>query len=624
MTKRIFPLTVLALILLTACTSSSATSDELPTQALSEQATSTQVSTPTQAPTAIPTAVTLSNVALNKPATASGSRPENPPAFAVDGNRSQSNFFSADFVAPQWIEIDLGDLYDIYELHLNVFQDPFGDSLHRVLGRAASSDEFQELHIFAGYTENGDILSVLPEGTWPAIRYIRIQTDELPTDAYVEWREIEVIALPSGTQLAEVDGDSPNIIYHNANIITMNPLQPSAQAIAIQGEHIQALGNNEDILALAVPGTQLIDLQGNTLMPGIVDPHTHLLKDMGGIDYGQSLALENGITTLVEMSAHPDFMNEISDFANEGNLRVRTSLYMAQVSFCGEPQGDWYLDYAPGEVLAERLRVAGVKIFADGGACNLPALSFEYPTVGGFGDLYFEQEEMNAIVQAVHNNGYQIAVHAQGDVAIEITQNAIEAALAGNLNGPRHRIEHNPFHRADLLPRYSEIGIVPTIVFGYATCAENQRNAYSNFFGFENLSWLENWRDFVDANPDLIISWHGDDPGIPPINPFLELYGVVTRNQVDEDGSVCEAPNWLAGHAITSAEALPMMTINAAYALFREDEVGSLEVGKFADMLVLSGDPLGDPLAIKDIAVWMTMIGGQTEYCADGQAAYCP
>ena len=59
-------------------------------------------------------------------------------------------------------------------------------------------------------------------------------------------------------------------------------------------------------------------------------------------------------------------------------------------------------------------------------------------------------------------------------------------------------------------------------------------------------------------------------------------------------------------------------------ALFREDEVGSLEVGKFADMLVVSGDPLGDPFAIKDIAVWMTMIGGQTEYCADGQAAYCP
>ena len=359
-------------------------------------------------------------------------------------------------------------------------------------------------------------------------------------------------------------------------------------------------------------------------MPGIVDPHTHILKDWEGIEPGQAAAIENGITTLVEMSAHADFIDEISQFAATGQLRVRTSIYMIYADLCGILQGDWYLEHPPEEVLAERLRIAGVKVTLDGGVCKLPAVSFEYPTVGGFGDLYFEQDQMNEIVKEIHDNGYQVAIHAQGDRAIEVAQSAIENALAGAPNLPRHRIEHNPFPSSESLPRYSEIGIVPTIVFGYATCAEIHENAYSNFFGFENLSWLENWRDFVDANPDLIIAWHGDDPWIPPLSPFLELYGVVTRNEVAEDGSVCEAPDWLVGHGITTEEALPMMTINAAYALHMEDEVGSLEVGKFADMLVISGNPLEDPYAIKDIEVWMTMIGGEVEYCAAPDTSLCP
>jgi predicted amidohydrolase YtcJ len=68
-----------------------------------------------------------------------------------------------------------------------------------------------------------------------------------------------------------------------------------------------------------------------------------------------------------------------------------------------------------------------------------------------------------------------------------------------------------------------------------------------------------------------------------------------------------------------------MLTINAAYMLFREDEVGSLEPGKLADVIVLSANPLDVELDdLKDISVWMTMIGGETEYCAQGFEAYCP
>ena len=68
-----------------------------------------------------------------------------------------------------------------------------------------------------------------------------------------------------------------------------------------------------------------------------------------------------------------------------------------------------------------------------------------------------------------------------------------------------------------------------------------------------------------------------------------------------------------------------MMTIHAAYALFRDDEVGSLEPGKYADLIVLSDNPLAAaPEEIPGMAVWMTMVGGRTAHCAAGQEALCP
>ncbi len=68
-----------------------------------------------------------------------------------------------------------------------------------------------------------------------------------------------------------------------------------------------------------------------------------------------------------------------------------------------------------------------------------------------------------------------------------------------------------------------------------------------------------------------------------------------------------------------------MMTINAAYALFRDEEVGSLVPGKFADLILLSGNPLAvDPEAIPQMEVWLTMVGGRVEFCAPDHESFCP
>lgn len=112
---------------------------------------------------------------------------------------------------------------------------------------------------------------------------------------------------------------------------------------------------------------------------------------------------------------------------------------------------------------------------------------------------------------------------------------------------------------------------------------------------------------------------------VRPHPPLDDLYSLVTRNEVGEDGRVCEAPDWQKAHTVTVAEALPMMTINAAYALFRDEEVGSLEPGKYADLIVVTGNPMAiEPEGIRELNVALTMIGGRVVYCAADDRAFCP
>jgi predicted amidohydrolase YtcJ len=424
----------------------------------------------------------------------------------------------------------------------------------------------------------------------------------------------------------------PDIVCVNGVVLTMEEGLPQAEAIAVTGDRIVAVGSDAEILALQGPQTLVVDLGGRTLMPGFVDAHTHVFNDASywelDLAGAQQLALENGITTLADMYVPPDFLEEMQNFAAGGNLIIRTSLYLIYNTPCGDVLGPWYLDHPATHGFGERLRIGGVKVFSDGGVCGMPAISFDYPEEygGGQGDLWLSQLELTAVIAQAHAAGRQVVIHASGDRANETVQNAYESVLGAQPNTLRHRIEHNTLVRPDLLPRYSDTGVVAAF-FGYTpTCVYLTGEGWPEILGPGRLSWLRPYRAILDANPGLHVTWHGDDPWVGPVSPILELYGLVTRKEVDADGTtICEPPEWLAATALTVEEALPMMTIEAAYAIFREQEVGSLKPGKFADVIILSANPLTvDPDAIKDIELWMTMVGGHVEYCAPGQEALCP
>ncbi|HMT20229.1 MAG TPA: amidohydrolase family protein [Promineifilum sp.] len=161
----------------------------------------------------------------------------------------------------------------------------------------------------------------------------------------------------------------------------MNPDQPSAEAISLAGDRIEAVGSNADVLALRRPDSVVVDLQGRTLMPGFVDPHTHLFNDAEQyldmtVTEAQQTALENGITTIGDMYVTEDFLGEMQEMERAGQLQIRTSLYLVMTDPCGESQGDWWQEYPPTRTPGERLRIGGVKLFTDGGTCKRPALSY--------------------------------------------------------------------------------------------------------------------------------------------------------------------------------------------------------------------------------------------------------
>jgi len=418
----------------------------------------------------------------------------------------------------------------------------------------------------------------------------------------------------------------PTLIFYNGNVLTMERDQPAAQALAVAEELIVAVGTNDSILALQTPATQLVDLQGRTLMPGFVDAHTHLFNNAADtyhmdLDEVQQMALENGITTLGNMYTTREFLAEMRQVEKEGRLRIRTSLYLIHTTNCGDIVGDWWKDVPPTRERGEMLRIGGIKIFSDGGSCKRPALSYETAPGSGYGDLFLTGEQIAPIVREAQAMGHQVAIHALGDRAIEAALDGIEAGLDGAPNTLRHRIEHNAVLRPDLLPRYGQIGIVATIFASYSGCSSFK---YLSPAPYNTWEW--NWPSLIAANPDLHIAWHGDDPGIPPLSPILDLYGFVTRKQA-EDGTlrVCETPEWIQDDKLTAAQALPMMTRESAYALFRDEEVGTLLPGKYADLLILSDNPLAvDSEALLHIQVWMTMVGGRVEWCAPGREGYCP
>jgi predicted amidohydrolase YtcJ len=421
-----------------------------------------------------------------------------------------------------------------------------------------------------------------------------------------------------------------DVVFHGGTVLTMDPSRPRAQALAISGDHIDAVGGDAEVMPLVGTATRLVDLRGATLMPGFVDAHSHYFgaadaadTDIDGIsDY----LLRNGVTTAAELAVDEGLLAELRRIDEEGDLGVRVSAYLLGNTACGDLLDEWWMEVPATREPGEMLRIGGVKLFSDGGSCNIPAVSFEYLGIGGHGDLYFTAAELVELVRRVESAGHQVAIHALGDRAVETTLDALGGVIGDSRNPYRHRIEHSAVTRPDLRARHGEIGAVTTIFGTYGTCfLTNPSDEFLFRTPPEYLEWEWPWRALLDQNPGAHFGWQGDFPVFGQATPIDALYGFVTRAQVAPDGTVCQPTAEMAAGAITVQEALTLMTAGSAYALFRDDEVGRLAPGMLADVIILSADPTATPgERISGTEVWMTMLGGDVGWCAPGREPFCP
>lgn len=397
-----------------------------------------------------------------------------------------------------------------------------------------------------------------------------------------------------------VDASQPDIIIYNGDIITMEDSSVQVEAVAIRNGTIVAVGSETEILAMVGSNTSIMDLDGRTLLPGFIDSHTH---DMGDRNLTNQTTpeeviehlLSSGWTSISELFVNQDRLDNLRALDQEGELRIRVNAYLP-LSWQFERFGDWYKAYEPGQVFSSKLRIGGVKIFMDG--------SYVYPI------HFFNQTELEQLVQEAHDAGFQIAVHSIVDNSTDVVLDAFESVLGSESNDLyRHRIEHLILLRDDQIQRMSDLGILASI----------------------QMSWFtSDWRDagsfpLLDSYPHLVARWYDLlDAGVPCIGstdypwnqPDVRSAPKVLSFAVTRVGTLGYTPtSWMLDQRLSVEQALHLLTIDAAYGTFQEDIKGSIKVGKLADLVVLSDNPLTIPTSsIADLDVELTMIGGVIEY----------
>lgn len=403
----------------------------------------------------------------------------------------------------------------------------------------------------------------------------------------------------------------PDLILHNAHVLTLDDAQPNAEAVAIQGNHILAVGTDAEILALQGTNTQVIDLEQRTVLPGFIDNHTHRMAmalQNGGpenlIKAAQDMAAD-GYTTVHSLYSDPGFIETVRQLAANDELAVRINCYIPYNTNGGELVVPWQT-YPYTENKDSTLRIVGVKIFADGGSIGAAALTTIYQAgeaEGTHGNIFMTQEEMNTAISEVYSYGYPVAMHALGDSGVVIGLNGFEYAAHGSGNGIRSRMEHCRVMREDLVDQMADLGIVASIQYTWATAGSAFR--WESLFLPEVLEWVYPWRRMADKG--ITIAGGNDFPWCSRTHAMQCISQLATRKSQAAD----VVPDWMAGDELTIEEGIRGMTVTNAWVVFEEDVKGTITPGKLADLTIVSDDPLSmDPYDVRNISIEMTVMNG--------------
>ena len=321
------------------------------------------------------------------------------------------------------------------------------------------------------------------------------------------------------------------------------------------------------------------------------------------------LMASNGITSTSDMTYDTEYLKGYEALASVADCPLRVSLYHVSTSSdCGD---------VVASPLPDKLRKQGIKLWADGSPwVGTAALSFPYLSndvvrtaqipIGpsGRSAMNYSPAELDAVIDQHAPQGWQMSFHCNGDVGFDVVLDVYERGLTKhNLMGTDHRwrVEHLGACRKEQFKRAAQLGV------------EASMGPFQFLFWGDLLDGTlfapeigSQWQAIGDAfAAGLEVSFHNDGSVTPP-NVLLNIQGSVTRTT--NSGTIHGA-----NQKITLDQALRAVTINGARQLAIDDKVGSLEVGKQADLVELSMDPYAAaPLRVAtQVSVLGTWVGGR-------------
>ena len=317
-----------------------------------------------------------------------------------------------------------------------------------------------------------------------------------------------------------------------------------------------------------------------------------------GMQHISKLLTAAGLSSVTDVKATAEHVRAFEDARASGDLRHRAYIMV---------HADVYPKFRDAGVISglgdEWIRIGGVKFVADGSASERTMrMSTPYVGTQDYGILNMTQQEIHDAVEDAHRHSFQIGIHANGDVAIDMVLNAYERVLAKWPHPDRrHRIEHCTLITPELVRRIKATGSIPTPFWTYVYFHGEK---WANY-GDEKLSRMFAHRTFLDAG--ITVPGASDyTPG--PFEPLMAIQSMVTRRDY-------RGREWGPNQKVTVDEALRIATMNGAYASYEEKIKGSITAGKLADYVILEKDPHDvDPNTIKDIRIVETVVGAKTMY----------
>lgn len=311
---------------------------------------------------------------------------------------------------------------------------------------------------------------------------------------------------------------------------------------------------------------------------GVVDVQPYFGKDLGSLDVYTGMESDGELT--VRITAAANLLGDL-DEALENSKKYCT----------------------------EKVRAHMLKQFVDGVITTHTALLLEDYTdaPGNRGTQLSELEKIDAAVQEGHKRGLWIKIHAIGDRAIRFTIDSYEKAIKTyGANGCRHAIEHVEMVTDSDIERFGQLGLIPSVQpehIGLMPTWEGEE--YRVNIGEERAGRTWPFRSLLESAGVLAI---GSDCPVVDNNPFYAIHRGVTR--LHDDG--LPEGGWNPTQKLTVADILRGYTLGSAYGIGREDELGTLEEGKFADIAVIDRNLFeAEPKDIRGAHVDMTIMDGK-------------